>query len=59
MQDTAVSVEPDRLIVAMWFMRLTRRFPARESRRRFCSLDNASKNAVPVQEACGFLWANR
>jgi hypothetical protein len=40
----------------MWFIR---RFPARESRCRFCSPEEASRGAVPVQEANLLRPANR
>ena len=36
------------LIAAMWIVCFIRRFPARESRCRFCSPEEASKGAVPV-----------
>jgi len=39
---------------AMWIMWLIRRFLARESRCRFCSPEEASKGAVPVQDANRF-----
>ena len=40
----------------MWFIR---RFPARDSRCRFCSPEDASRGAVPVQDANRFRSANR
>ena len=39
------------LIAVMWIMWLTRRFPARDRRCRFCSPEEASRGAVPVQDA--------
>jgi len=45
----------DRGDVIMW---LIRRFPARESRCRFCSPEQASKGAVPVQDANRLRSAN-
>ena len=44
---------------AMWIMWFIRRFPARESRCRFCSPEEASRGAVPVQEANRLRSANR
>ena len=47
------------MIAAMcstWFIR---RFPARESRCRICSPEEASRGAVPVQEANRLRSANR
>ena len=41
------------LIAAMWIMWFIRRFPARDSRCRFCSPDDASKGAVPVSRLAG------
>ena len=43
----------------MWIMWFIRRFPARESRCRFCSPEEASRGAVPVQDANRFRSANR
>jgi len=42
----------------MWIRWFIRRFPARESRCRFCSPEEASKGAVPVQEANRLRSAN-
>ena len=47
------------LIAAMWIMWFIRRFPARESRCRFCSPEDASRGAVPVQDANRLRSANR
>ena len=47
------------LIAAMWIMWFIRRLPARESRWRFCSPEDASRGAVPVQEANRLRSANR
>ena len=41
---------------SMWFIR---RFPARDNRCRFCSPDEASRGAVPVQDAKRFRSPNR
>ncbi len=38
-------------MAAMWIMWFIRRFPARESRCRFCSPEEASRGAVPVHDA--------
>src|SRR6476620_7722966 len=43
----------------MWIMWFIRRFPARESRCRFCSPEGASSGAVPVQDANRLRSANR
>jgi hypothetical protein len=43
---------------AMWIMWFIRRFPARESRWGLCSPDEASRGAVPVQDANRFRSAN-
>jgi len=47
------------LIAAMWSMWFIRRFPARERRCRFCSPEEASRGAVPVQDAKRLRSANR
>ena len=46
------------MIAAMWIMWFIRRFPARDSRWRFCSPEEASSGAVPVQEANRLRSAN-
>lgn len=46
-------------MAAMWIMWFIRRFPARESRCRFCSPEEASSGAVPVQDANRLRSANR
>src|SRR5918995_674873 len=38
----------------MWIMWFIRRFPARDNRWRFCSPEEASSGAVPVQDANRF-----
>jgi uncharacterized membrane protein YsdA (DUF1294 family) len=47
------------LAAAMWIMWLARRLPARDSRWRICSPEEASRGAVPVQEANRLRSANR
>lgn len=47
----AFGVETHLVTAAMWIMWLIRRFPARDSRCRFCSPEEASRGAVPVQDA--------
>ena len=47
------------VVAAMWSMWLTFRFPARDSRWRICSPEEASRGAVPVQDANRFRLANR
>ena len=47
------------MTAAMWSTWFIRRFPARESRCRICSPEEASRGAVPVQDANRFRSANR
>ena len=47
------------MTAAMWIMWFIRRFPARESRWRLFSPDEASRGAVPVQDANRLRSANR